>query len=185
MRLRNYRKANEDHCCSRVCNYTLDTLRLADTFGEPVGLNLKGRKTIRTLPGALLTIIMIASGLFYGFLKFQHMYYSSDWSLLQQTILQEPKDANRVVSLGKTYPNISLALEIERKLTLSDQTTVDTKANFSKAMGYFKIQQIQYKTEKKKSATVTKESTTNDLTKLTYNKYGHYEAKINLKTVKI
>ena len=49
----------------RAANY----VRSCDSFGEPVGVNLKGKSTHNTIMGSLVTLAALSFTMYYGFIK--------------------------------------------------------------------------------------------------------------------
>ena len=58
-----------------------------DAFGTGVSLNFRGEETMNTLPGGILSMIMMVMFYCYTIMKFKEMIFVEDWSLTQQTIL--------------------------------------------------------------------------------------------------
>jgi len=53
-----------------------------DLYGEQVRLNFEGQDIYGTIPGGILSILMILTFLFYSSLKFKMLIFKQDWSLI-------------------------------------------------------------------------------------------------------
>ena len=53
-----------------------------DSFGTPVSLNFRGEDTFNTIPGGILSMIMMAMAYCYGIMKLKEMVFVEDWSLV-------------------------------------------------------------------------------------------------------
>ena len=52
-----------------------------DLFGQQIPLNYDGEDTFKTLPGGIISILLLVFVLSYAFLKFKYMFNHEEWSL--------------------------------------------------------------------------------------------------------
>ena len=64
-------------------------MRSFDEYGQPISLNYQGSEAFQTLPGGLLSIMVLLVMLGYGILRFDEMIKKKDWMITQQTIVTE------------------------------------------------------------------------------------------------
>ena len=88
---------------------TADYIRGKDAFGTGVSLNFKGEDTFNTIPGGLMSVIMMLFVYSYCIMKFKEMILVETWSLTQQTILN---DKSEIVAnyTTKDMANLTLAI---------------------------------------------------------------------------
>ena len=92
----------------------LNYIRSYDEYGQPISLNYQGSESFQTLPGGIISIIVLLIMVSYTALRLDAMLQKKDWSITQQMIvaeieqIKEPKPFNEL-------SNISLALQINKK----------------------------------------------------------------------
>ena len=59
-----------------------DMIRDRDIYGHAVSLNYKGNDTFKTVPGGLLSIVLLILISAYAFLKGKYMVDKEEWSLI-------------------------------------------------------------------------------------------------------
>ena len=78
-------------------------------YGHPITFNFNGQSMFKTIPGGLLSIIAILFSLSYAILKLKQMLTHSEWSIVQQTVIQQDSEIE-VPHSFTDYPNVSLAI---------------------------------------------------------------------------
>ena len=58
-----------------------DNVRSQDIYGQPIQLNYEGDDTFKTIPGGILSIIILFLMLCYTILKAKSMVGYEDWNL--------------------------------------------------------------------------------------------------------
>ena len=59
-----------------------DIIRNRDIYGMPIMFNYKGDDTFKTVPGGILSIMLILLVIAYAFLKGKYMVDKEEWSLI-------------------------------------------------------------------------------------------------------
>ena len=96
--------------------YSGDSIRDRDIYGQAISLNYKGNDTFKTVPGGLLSILLLILILAYTFLKGKYMVDKEEWSLIQQTVMASKQDLALPKNLSNnTYSNITLAIQFYEK----------------------------------------------------------------------
>ena len=80
-----------------------------DMFGQPIPINYAGEDTFKTLPGGMLSVVVLIMVISYMILKFKYMYNHEEWSLTQQIVLAQKEELVEEMKFS-TYPNVSIAL---------------------------------------------------------------------------
>ena len=86
-----------------------------DQYGQPISLNFEGSETYQTLPGGLITMLIILSLLLYSLTKGKEMILKTDWQLTQQTIVSDSLDMKTQKKL-KEFSNVTLSLQFTESL---------------------------------------------------------------------
>ena len=77
-----------------------DMIKNRDIYGQPINLNYQGDDSFRTIPGGILSIILLGLVLCYSFIKGKYMINKEQWQITQQTVaateldLMAPKQMN-------------------------------------------------------------------------------------------
>jgi hypothetical protein len=56
-------------------------LKKFDNYGVPVSLNFKGKETFKTVPGGILSILVMLIIAVFSLLKFKRLIQREDWNL--------------------------------------------------------------------------------------------------------
>lgn len=67
----------------KVTKGVADSIKDRDIYGQPIALNYKGDDTYKTVPGGLLSMVLLFLILAYAFLKGKFMVDKEEWSLIQ------------------------------------------------------------------------------------------------------
>jgi hypothetical protein len=82
-----------------------------DSYGEPIGLKYEGEDTFKTLPGGIMSILLLIIMVFYSLLKFKYMFNKEQWSLVQQTLVLTVEELEVANDLNQDqFSNLSIAL---------------------------------------------------------------------------
>ena len=99
-----------------------DFIKDRDLYGQPITLNYQGSDSYQTIPGGLLSMILLISVLAYTFLKGKYMVDKEEWSLIQQTVMATKGDLITPKRLNESeFRNISIGIQFyekREKLTL-------------------------------------------------------------------
>ena len=60
-----------------------DIIKDRDMYGQPISLNYKGSTTFRTVPGGLISLLLLSVVFAYTFVKGKTIIDKEDWSLIQ------------------------------------------------------------------------------------------------------
>ena len=63
-------------------SYFGELIKEKDMYGQPITLNYQGSDTYKTIPGGILSIILLVCVIAYGFLKGKYMVDKEEWSLI-------------------------------------------------------------------------------------------------------
>ena len=85
---------------NNVAKGTGNTIRERDIYGQPISLNYEGSDWFKTVPGGLLSILLIVLIAAYAFLKGKYMVDKEEWSLIQQTVMAGKGDLATPKSMG-------------------------------------------------------------------------------------
>ena len=88
-----------------------DYVKDQDIFGQPIPLNYDGDDTFKTLPGGILSVVLLFFIVAYTSLKFNAMIRHEDWSLTQQQVITPDDELSRPLNLSNS--KFSVALEFE------------------------------------------------------------------------
>ena len=81
----------------------LETLRNQDEFGEPITLNYKGSDTLKTIPGALISILAKAFLALVLWIMSTYILKRSNWSMTDQEVIIEEDDFKNEMNIGQNY----------------------------------------------------------------------------------
>ena len=83
-------------------------------FGQAISLNYEGEDTFKTIPGGVLSLILLLAMGAYTILKGSYMFDRREWKLTQQTVILNDQDMEEPIAL-KDYKNVSMYLEFSSK----------------------------------------------------------------------
>ena len=63
------------------------SIKSQDAFGQPININYQGNETFQTLPGGVLSILMMVFFVGYTLLKTKYMINHEEWSLNSQNVM--------------------------------------------------------------------------------------------------
>ena len=66
----------------KISNGVTDSIKGRDIYGQPISLNYKGDDTFKTVPGGLLSMLLLFLIIAYAFLKGKYMVDKEEWSLI-------------------------------------------------------------------------------------------------------
>ena len=87
----------------------LDYIRSHDEYGQPISLNYQGSESYQTLPGGVISILVLIIMVSYTALRLDAMLQKKDWSITQQMIVAEIEQIKELKPFNE-LTNISLAL---------------------------------------------------------------------------
>ena len=92
-------------------------IRSFDKYAQPIGLSYEGRQNYGTCCGLLLTLVLYALVISYGFYRIDiDKTRDLPWNLLSQTVPVSPVDLQEVHPLGDAkYSNLTTSILFKRK----------------------------------------------------------------------
>ena len=79
-----------------------------------MNLNFDGEDRYNTVPGGLISIFLFLSIFSYALIKTKIMVNVEEWSLKQQTVLQNEYELKQIERM-RDYSNVTLALQFRQK----------------------------------------------------------------------
>lgn len=89
-------------------------IRHQDAFGQPININFHGNDTYQTIPGGMISIVMVLLLVGYTFLKLKYMINHEEWKLNNQTVMAERLELNSALNFS-SFPNVSIGLQFSSK----------------------------------------------------------------------
>ena len=109
MKLKHLKK-KDNSLATKITSGVSSAIRNQDVYGKPVTFNFNGQETFKTVPGGLLSMVAIVFIMAYAILKLKYMFAHAEWSIVQQTVIQDDSEVEVPHSFAD-YPNVSLALQ--------------------------------------------------------------------------
>lgn len=116
MQLGGHRKSMKARAGTSTTSSVSSYIRSLDKYAQPIGLSFEGRQNYGTCTGLILTMMLYAAVVYYGFLRVNDSTTDKPWILTSQTVPVSAIDLTKLFPLAnKEYSNLSTSILFKRK----------------------------------------------------------------------